>query len=61
MARPLSSTRWLLFWIPVTELGNLKILSMGVASFSGPAVNPFGVGAAFDRSPDPGKPLKPPE
>ena len=48
-----------LFWVPVSELGDLEALSLGVASFSGPAVNPFGVGATFDRSPDPGQPLTP--
>ena len=47
------------FWVPVSELGDLDALSLGVASFSGPADNPFGVNGALDRSPEPQQPLTP--
>jgi hypothetical protein len=47
------------FWVPVSELGDLNALSLGVASFSGPADNPFGVNGALDRSPEPQLPLTP--
>ena len=47
------------FWVPVSELGDLDALSLGVASFSGPAENPFGVNGALDRSPEPRQPLTP--
>ncbi|MCY3914245.1 MAG: hypothetical protein OXG43_13520 [Chloroflexi bacterium] len=48
-----------LFWVPVSELGDLEALSLGVASSSGSNLNPFGPNGAFDRSPDPGQPLTP--
>ncbi len=47
------------FWVPVSELGDLDALSLGVASFSGPVENPFGVNGALDRSPEPQQPLTP--
>ena len=46
------------FLIPEQELPGLE-LSLGVASFSGPVSNPFGVGGALDRSPDVQQPLTP--
>ena len=48
-----------LFWLPVSELGDPEALSLGVASSSGSRLNPFGPDGAFDRSPDPGQPLTP--
>lgn len=48
-----------LFWVPVSELGDLEALSLGVASSSGSRSTPFGPNGAFDRSPDPGQPLTP--
>ena len=48
-----------LFWLPVSELGDPEALSLGVASSSGSRLNPFGPNGAFDRSPDPGQPLTP--
>ena len=47
------------FWVPVSELGDLDALSLGVASFSGPVENPYGVNGTLDRSPDPQQPLTP--
>ena len=49
----------IVFLVPASELANLDALSLGVASFSGPAENPFGVGGALDRSPDVQQPLTP--
>ena len=49
----------IVFLVPASELANLDALSLGVASFSGPAENPFGVGGALDRSPNPQQPLTP--
>ena len=46
------------FLVPEQELPGLE-LSLGVASFSGPVSNPFGVGGALDRSPDVQQPLTP--
>ncbi len=48
----------IVFLVPVQEVPSLD-LSLGVASFSGPAENPFGVGGALDRSPDAQQPLTP--
>ncbi|MCY3782381.1 MAG: hypothetical protein OXG79_01180 [Chloroflexi bacterium] len=48
-----------LFWLPVSELGDPEALSLGVASSSGSRSSPFGPNGAFDRSPDPGQPLTP--
>ncbi|MCY4111800.1 MAG: hypothetical protein OXF96_07655, partial [Chloroflexi bacterium] len=48
-----------LFWLPVSELGDPEALSLGVASSSGSRLSPFGPNGAFDRSPDPGQPLTP--
>ena len=48
-----------MFWVPVSELGDLDTLSLGVASFSDPAEDPSGVDGAWDRSPDPRQPLTP--
>ncbi len=45
------------FWVPVSELGNLDALSLGVASFSGPVDDPYGVNGTLDRSPEPQQPL----
>lgn len=47
------------FWVPVSELGDLDALSLGVASFSGPAEDPYGVNGTLDRSPQPQQPLTP--
>ena len=47
------------FLVPASEIANLDALSLGVASFSGPVSNPFGVGGALDRSPDAQQPLTP--
>ncbi len=47
------------FWVPVSELGDLDALSLGVAGFSGPVENPYGVNGALDRSPEPQQPLTP--
>lgn len=47
------------FWVPVSELGNLDALSLGVASFSGPVDDPYGVNGTLDRSPEPQQPLTP--
>ena len=47
------------FWVPVSELGDLDALSLGVASFSGPADDPYGVNGALDKSPEPQQPLTP--
>ena len=49
----------IVFLVPASELASLDALSLGVASFSGPADNPFGVGGALDRSPDVQQPLTP--
>ena len=49
----------IVFLVPASELANLDALSLGVASFSGPVSNPFGVGGALDRSPDVQLPLTP--
>ena len=46
------------FLLPEQELPGLE-LSLGVASFSGPVDNPFGMGGALDRSPDVQQPLTP--
>ena len=48
----------IVFVVPEEELPGLE-LSLGVASFSGPVSNPFGVGGALDRSPDVQQPLTP--
>ena len=47
------------FWVPASEIGDLDALSLGVAGFSGPAENPFGVNGTLDRSPEPKQPLTP--
>ncbi|MCY3914246.1 MAG: hypothetical protein OXG43_13525 [Chloroflexi bacterium] len=47
------------FWVPVSELGDLDTLSLGVASFSGPVDDPYGVNGTLDRSPEPQQPLTP--
>ncbi|MCY4112765.1 MAG: hypothetical protein OXG33_02340 [Chloroflexi bacterium] len=47
------------FWVPVSELGDLDALSLGVASFSGPVEDPYGVNGTLDRSPEPQQPLTP--
>lgn len=47
------------FWVPVSELGDLDALSLGVASFSGPVDDPYGVNGTLDRSPEPRQPLTP--
>ncbi len=47
------------FLVPASELSGLDALSLGVAGFSGPVDNPFGVGGALDRSPDVQQPLTP--
>ena len=47
------------FWVPVSELGDLDALSLGVASFSGPVEDPYGVNGVLDRSPEPQQPLTP--
>lgn len=48
-----------LLLVPVSELGDLDTLRLGVASFSGPITNPYGVNATLDRSPEPRQPLMP--
>ena len=48
-----------IFWVPVSELGDLDTLSLGVASFSGPVDDPYGVNGTLDRSPEPQQPLTP--
>ena len=48
-----------IFWVPVSELGDLDTLSLSVASFSGPVEDPFGVDGALDRWPEPQQPLTP--
>ncbi|MCY3782380.1 MAG: hypothetical protein OXG79_01175 [Chloroflexi bacterium] len=47
------------FWVPLSELGDLDALSLGVASFSGPVDDPYGVNGTLDRSPEPQQPLTP--
>ena len=47
------------FWVPVSELDDLDALSLGVASFSGPVEDPYGVNGVLDRSPEPQQPLTP--
>ncbi|MCY4112766.1 MAG: hypothetical protein OXG33_02345 [Chloroflexi bacterium] len=52
-------TNVVVFWVPVSELGDLDALSLGVASFSGPVEDPSGVDGTLDRSPEPQQPLTP--